>query len=72
MKKRLTLSLILTLLDEGKKYDLYTDVSHQGLRVVLIQKRKVITYTFYQLKEYETRYSTHDLELAIMVFTLMI
>ena len=43
-----------------------------GLGVVLMQHDKVIAYTSRQLKDYERNYSTHDLELAVVVFTLKI
>lgn len=32
----------------------------------------MIAYVFYQLKDYENRYLTHDLELTTMVFTFKI
>ena len=37
-----------------------------------MQHRKVIAYASRQLKDYETRYPTHDLELAAVVFALKI
>ena len=35
-----------------------------------MQHGRVIAYTSHQLKDYEKNYSTHDLELAAMVFAL--
>lgn len=35
-----------------------------------MQKGKVIANTSCQLKDYKTRYPTHDLELVVVVFTL--
>ena len=35
-----------------------------------MQNDKVVAYTSRQLKDYETRYPTHDLELAAVVFAL--
>ena len=37
-----------------------------------MQLGSVITYASRQLKEYETMYPTHDLELAMVVFALKI
>ena len=50
----------------------YCDASRQGLGCVLMQAGKVIAYASRQLKEYEQRYPTHDLELAAVVFALKI
>lgn len=57
---------------EGVDYDIYTDVSFQRLGAVLMQLGRVIAYASRQLKEYETRYLTHDLELAVVIFALKI
>ncbi|XP_070026268.1 uncharacterized protein [Nicotiana sylvestris] len=43
-----------------------------GLGCVLMQNGKVIAYASMQLKNHEKNYSTHDLELAAMVFALKI
>ena len=51
---------------------IYSDASHKGLGCVLMQHGKVIAYASRQLKEYEMRYPTHDLELAAIVFALKI
>ncbi|MGI4673420.1 Ty3/Gypsy family RNase HI domain-containing protein [Klebsiella pneumoniae] len=51
---------------------MYSDASHKGLGCVLMQHGKVIAYASRQLKEYEIRYPTHDLELAAIVFALKI
>ncbi|XP_073300502.1 uncharacterized protein [Primulina huaijiensis] len=48
------------------------DASKQGLGAVLMQRGKVIAYASCQLKEYEKKYPTHDLELAAVVFSLKI
>ncbi|KAL6321907.1 hypothetical protein AAG906_035616 [Vitis piasezkii] len=44
----------------------------QGLGCVLMQHGKVVAYASRQLKSYERNYSTHDLELAVVVFALKI
>lgn len=72
LKKRLTSAPVLVLPQEGVDYDIYTDASLQGLGAVLMQLGRVIAYASRQLKEYETRYPTHDLELAAVVFALKI
>ncbi|GJX30367.1 putative reverse transcriptase domain-containing protein [Tanacetum coccineum] len=43
-----------------------------SLGVVLMQREKVIAYASYQLKIHEKNYTTHDLELGAVVFTLKI
>nr|GEY41316.1 putative reverse transcriptase domain-containing protein [Tanacetum cinerariifolium] len=43
-----------------------------GLGAVLMQREKVIAYTFRQLKPNEKKYTTHDLELRAVVFALKI
>ncbi|RVW99491.1 Retrovirus-related Pol polyprotein from transposon 297 [Vitis vinifera] len=43
-----------------------------GLGCVFMQHGKVVAYASRQLKSYERNYSTHDLELAVMVFALKI
>ena len=51
---------------------IYSDASKQGLGCVLMQNGKVIAYASKQLKDYEQKYPTHDLELAAMVFALKV
>ena len=72
LKRRLTTAPILVLPEDGIEYDVYCDASYQGLGAVLMQNGKVIAYASRQLKDYETRYPTHDLELAAVVFALKI
>ncbi|GJZ12232.1 putative reverse transcriptase domain-containing protein [Tanacetum coccineum] len=48
----------------------YNDASHKGLGVVLMQREKVIAYISRQLKVHEKNYTTHDLELGVVVFAL--
>ena len=50
----------------------FNNASRQGLGCVLMQDEKVIAYASRQLKKHETNYPTHDLELAVVVFTLKI
>ncbi|XP_028051369.1 uncharacterized protein LOC114256014 [Camellia sinensis] len=48
------------------------DASHKGLGCVFMQNGKVIAYASRQLKPDEKNYPTHDLELAVVVFSLKI
>ena len=50
----------------------YCDALRQGLGCVLMQIGKVIAYASRQLKDYEQRYPTYDLELAALVFALKV
>nr|GEZ97690.1 reverse transcriptase [Tanacetum cinerariifolium] len=72
LKRRLVSSPILTLPSGTGGYQIYSDASKKGLGCVLMQHGKVIGYTSSQLKPYEENYSTHDLELAAVVFALKI
>ena len=63
---------MLSLPRENSKFVVYCDASKMGLGCVLMQEGKVIAYASRQLKEYEQRYPTHDLELAAVVFALKI
>ena len=72
LKKRLVTAPVLALPDEKGDFVIYSDASHKGLGCVLMQHGKVIAYASRQLKEYEIRYPTHDLELAAIVFALKI
>ena len=51
---------------------MYSDASKIGLGCVLMQDGKVVAYASIQVKPHEQNYSTHDLELAAMVFALKI
>ncbi|GJU44915.1 putative reverse transcriptase domain-containing protein [Tanacetum coccineum] len=54
----------------SENFVVYCDASHKGLGVVLMQRKKVIAYATRQLKIHEKNYTTHDLELGAVVFTL--
>ncbi|WMV54884.1 hypothetical protein MTR67_048269, partial [Solanum verrucosum] len=58
--------------DKWKEYVVYSDASHNGLKYVLMQEGKVISYASRKLKPHELNYPTHDLELAAIVFALKI
>lgn len=63
---------MLALLKDWVEYNLCTNISHSGLRAILMQSDKVITYVSRQLKDFETKYPTHDLELVVIVFAFKI
>ncbi|WMV18601.1 hypothetical protein MTR67_011986, partial [Solanum verrucosum] len=50
----------------------YCDTSRIGLGCVIGKNGKVIAYASRQLKFHEMNYPTHDLELAAVVFALLI
>ncbi|KAL8113741.1 hypothetical protein AgCh_020872 [Apium graveolens] len=72
LKRRLVSAPVLALPDGKGEFVIYSDASLKGLGCVLMQHDKVIAYASQQLKEYESRYPTHDLELAAIVFALKI
>ncbi|KAL8089187.1 hypothetical protein AgCh_038824 [Apium graveolens] len=53
-------------------FQVYSDASKRGLRCVLMQHGKVISYASRQFKPYEVSYPTHDLDFAAVVFALKI
>ncbi|KAK1677054.1 hypothetical protein QYE76_037902 [Lolium multiflorum] len=70
LKEKLTTAPVLAVPEVGKDYTVYCDASKHGLRCVLMQDRKVISYGSRQLRPHEVNYPTHDLELAAVVFAL--
>ncbi|GJS26347.1 putative reverse transcriptase domain-containing protein [Tanacetum coccineum] len=48
----------------------HSDASMKGLGAVLMQREKVIAYASRQLKIHDKNYTTHDLELGAVVFSL--
>ena len=69
---RLTSAPILIVPDRGQGYIVYCDASRARLRCVLMQSGRVVAYGSCQLKNHEQNYSTHDMELAAVVFALKI
>ncbi|GKG12163.1 putative reverse transcriptase domain-containing protein, partial [Tanacetum coccineum] len=58
-------------LPEGSEdFIVYCDASLKGLGSILMQQEKVIAYALRQLKIHEKNYTTHDLELRAVVFSL--
>ncbi|GKA81896.1 putative reverse transcriptase domain-containing protein [Tanacetum coccineum] len=72
LKHKLCSAPILALPQGAENFIIYCDASHKGLGAVLIQNEKVITYASRQLKIHEKNYTTHDLELGVVVFALNI
>ena len=65
-------ALVLTILEGNEGFVVYRDASRQGLGCVLMEKDRVVAYASRQLKPHELNYPTHDLELAVVLFTLKI
>ncbi|GJR24391.1 putative reverse transcriptase domain-containing protein [Tanacetum coccineum] len=63
-------ALILALLEGSRDFIVYCDASHKGLGAVFLQREKVIYYASRQLRIHEKNYTTHDLELGSVVFSL--
>ncbi|GJW24652.1 putative reverse transcriptase domain-containing protein [Tanacetum coccineum] len=72
LKDKLYNAHVLTLPDGLEEFVVYYNASGLGLGCVLIQKGNVIAYASRQLKIHEKNYTTHDLELGAVVFTLKI
>ncbi|GKD38213.1 putative reverse transcriptase domain-containing protein [Tanacetum coccineum] len=70
LKQKLCSAPILALPEGSEKFMVYCDASHKGLGTILMQKENVIAYASRQLKVHEKNYTTHDLELAAVVFAL--
>ncbi|GJR30882.1 putative reverse transcriptase domain-containing protein [Tanacetum coccineum] len=73
------LKVILELLKKEELYAKFSKcefwipmVQFLGLGAVLMQNEKVIAYASRQLKIHEKNYTTHDLELGVVVFALKI
>ncbi|GKD34228.1 putative reverse transcriptase domain-containing protein [Tanacetum coccineum] len=70
LKQKLCSAPILSLPEGSKNFIVYGDALHKGLGAVLMQIKKVIAYASYQLKIYKKKFTTHDLELGVVVFAL--
>ncbi|GJZ62344.1 putative reverse transcriptase domain-containing protein [Tanacetum coccineum] len=70
LKQKLCSEPILALLEGSEDFIVYCDASHKGLGTVFMQREKVISYASRQLKIHERNYTTHDLELGSVVFSL--
>ncbi|GJR06063.1 reverse transcriptase domain-containing protein [Tanacetum coccineum] len=72
LKDKLCNAPVLALPDGPEDFVVYCDASGIGLGCVLMQRGKVIAYASRQLKIHEKNYTTHDLELGVVVFALKI
>ncbi|GKG03360.1 putative reverse transcriptase domain-containing protein, partial [Tanacetum coccineum] len=70
LKQKLCSAPILALPEESENFVVYYDASHKRLGAILMQKEKVIAYASRQIKVHEKNYTTHDLELGVVVFAL--
>ncbi|GJV94873.1 putative reverse transcriptase domain-containing protein [Tanacetum coccineum] len=70
LKQKLCSAPILALPEGSEDFVVYCDASHKGLGDVLMQREKVISYASRQLKIHEKNYTTYDLELRSVVFSL--
>nr|GEZ60964.1 hypothetical protein [Tanacetum cinerariifolium] len=70
LKQKLCSAPILALPEGSEDFIVYCDASNKGLGAVLMQREKVILYASRQLKIHEKNYTTHDLKLEAVVFTL--
>nr|GEV51954.1 putative reverse transcriptase domain-containing protein [Tanacetum cinerariifolium] len=70
LKRKLCSASILALHEGMEDFMVYCDASLKGYGAVLMQKEKVIAYASKQLKVHEENYTTHDLELGVIVFAL--
>nr|GEZ52888.1 putative reverse transcriptase domain-containing protein [Tanacetum cinerariifolium] len=72
IKQKLCSASILALTEGSKDFVVYCDAPHKSLGAVLMQREKVIAYASRQLKIHGKNYTTHDLELGSVVFSLKI
>nr|GEW00315.1 hypothetical protein [Tanacetum cinerariifolium] len=72
LKNKLCDTLILSLPEGTENFLVYCDALHKGLGCVLMQRDKVIAYASRQLKKHEKNYTTHGLELGVVVFAMKI
>ncbi|XP_039023303.1 uncharacterized mitochondrial protein AtMg00860-like [Hibiscus syriacus] len=72
LKEILTQAPVLTQSKLGKDFTIFSDTSLNRLGCVMMQEGNVLAYASCYLKPHERNYPTHDLELAVVVFTLKI
>ncbi|GJU32132.1 putative reverse transcriptase domain-containing protein, partial [Tanacetum coccineum] len=70
LKQKLCSVRILALPEGSENFVVYCAALQKELGTVLMQREKVIAYTSRQLKVHEKNYTTHDLELRVVVFAL--
>nr|GEY16969.1 putative reverse transcriptase domain-containing protein [Tanacetum cinerariifolium] len=72
LKDKLCNATVLALPNRQEDFLVYYDSSGLGLGCVLMQRGKVIAYASRQLKIHEKNYTSHNLELGAVVFSLKI
>ncbi|GJX31102.1 putative reverse transcriptase domain-containing protein [Tanacetum coccineum] len=72
LKGKLCDAHVFALPDGPEDFMVYCDASGLGLGCALMQRGKVIAYSYRQLKIHKKNYTTHDLELGAVVFALKI
>ena len=70
LKYLLTHAPVLNIVDPDNDFLVCTNSCKEGLRGVLMQEERVISYESRKLDEHEINYVTHDLELATIVHDL--
>ncbi|GKA60123.1 putative reverse transcriptase domain-containing protein [Tanacetum coccineum] len=70
LKLKLCSAPILSLPEGSEDFVVYCDASLKGFGAVLMQREKVIAYASRKLRKNEENYTTHDLELGVVVFAL--
>ncbi|GJR25989.1 putative reverse transcriptase domain-containing protein [Tanacetum coccineum] len=70
LKQKLCSAPILALPEGSENFVVYCDASRKGLGVILMQREKFTAYASRQLKIHEKNYTTHDMELGVVVFPL--
>jgi hypothetical protein len=72
LKELLNSAPVLKIFDPNESFVVCKDACKKGLGGVLTQNGHVIRYESRKLKEHESNYATHELELVAMVHTLNI
>ncbi|GJR60859.1 putative reverse transcriptase domain-containing protein [Tanacetum coccineum] len=70
LKLKLCSAPILSLPEGSEDLVVYYDASLKGFGAVLMQREKVIVYASRKLRKNEENYTTHELELEVVVFAL--
>jgi len=70
LRHLLTIAPVLAQPNNEKPFDVFCDALGIGLGCVLMQEGRVIAYASQQLRNHEVNYSTHDLELVVVVLGL--
>nr|GEX04086.1 hypothetical protein [Tanacetum cinerariifolium] len=70
LKQKLCCAPILALPEGSDDFMVYYDASLRGFEAVLMLREKVIAYASRQLRTHKENYTTHDLELGVVVFAL--